>query len=96
MTVNEAFQEALKYVSDDLILWDIWNGKEYDIDKYDLCIKPVLQAINSKVHNNRLFDSNSKDEKLKLIRGNVINTSKQRGQLVNIQKQKHAYIGQKL
>ena len=60
-------------------MWDIWCGKDYDIDKFDLCIKPVLLAEGSQIHRNKIFDSNSKNEKLKLIKGKVINTSKQRG-----------------
>ena len=75
----------------------IWCYKDYDFDKYDLCIEPKLLEIDSEVHNNKLFDTTDvSNPSLRLSPGKVIDTSKQRGQLVNISKNRFAYIGQKL
>ena len=61
MTVKEAFNQALNCINDEKMARNIWNGKEYDVNKWDLCIKPTLLAEGSSIHMNKLFDSNSMD-----------------------------------
>lgn len=62
----------------------------------DLNIKAVLLDEESEIHNSKLFDSQDPSNKqLSLSKGDVIDTSRMRGQLIGFTKNKHSYVGQK-
>lgn len=62
---------------------------------------PVLLEPEHKRHNERLFDSNIRSndsdlQKLKLLPGSVIDTSKIRGHLTGVKRATTPYIGRKV
>lgn len=57
-------------------------------------ITPVLIAEDSVRHNNKLYDSKQVSKNSMLLKdGPIMDTSKQRGQLVGMKKPKTSYIG---
>ena len=61
----------------------------------DLNIKPVLLDQESPVHKEKIFDSTSESSTLCLMPGRVIDTSKVRGQLIGMVKNKFSYVSHK-
>ena len=96
-TVIQAFRGAEEWISDEMNMYtDVLQCKDLPFTREDLNIKAVLLDAESKVHEQKLFDNSAAGSITHSLRsGGVIDTSRMRGQLIGMQKNKFSYVGRK-